>query len=318
MKRLLKIIGSLLICIILGSVVAGYTPDSEPDLMKKKYAGTSSAFITADGDLNIHIRDQGKRESAAIVMLHGSNASLHTWEPWVKALSKDYRLISIDLPGHGLTGANPRGAYDYDTYINVVHHVVEKLDLRKFILVGHSMGGEISWRYNLKHPQKVSGLVLIASAGSAEPKQKNLPAAMRISQIPFLQKIPEVITPRKVYELSLKEFFSNYSIIDDDMVDRYWELNRYPGNREATTARLSTPSNFVAATTQQLALIKTPSLIMWGSDDRISPLISGKWFQSSLAQSTLIVYPNTGHIPMEESPEKTSNDLRSWINQIPK
>ena len=316
MRKLIKIFFLIVSVVVVGGFIAGYTPNTDPLAIKAKYTNPASQFLKLDKDLIVHVRDEGKRDGSVLVMVHGSNASLQSWEPWVKKLGTDYRLISLDLPGHGLTGPHPGGVYTYESYVDVVDRVVERLGIKQMVLIGHSMGGAVGWRYALKHPQKIDGLVLIDAAGAAEPKERKLPMGIRMSQVPILKNIVEIVSPRYVYESSIKDSMGNKAAVDGAMVDRYWELNRYPGNREATTRRLSEASFYVDATKEQLASIKAPGLIMWGEDDPVFPAASATWFSEALPKSTLILYPAIGHTPMEEAPDKTATDVKKWLGQL--
>ena len=81
--------------------------DIPTDVVDARYTSANSQFSEL-GDLGrVHYRDEGRRQAPPIVLLHGSNASLHTFEPWVTRLEDKFRVVTIDLPGHGLTGAIP-------------------------------------------------------------------------------------------------------------------------------------------------------------------------------------------------------------------
>ncbi|MFN3451922.1 MAG: alpha/beta fold hydrolase, partial [Sphingorhabdus sp.] len=107
------------------------------------------------------------------------------------------------------------------------------------------------------------------------------------------------------------------SKIDAKLVDRYWELNRYPGNREATLKRFANPQSMRAGSKEKLAAIKVPVMILWGAEDNLIPVSSAKWFADALPQANLVIYPNVGHIPMEEIPEKSAADVKSWLRGLP-
>jgi pimeloyl-ACP methyl ester carboxylesterase len=107
------------------------------------------------------------------------------------------------------------------------------------------------------------------------------------------------------------------SKIDAKLVDRYWELNRYPGNREATMKRFANVQNMRAGNTEKLATIKVPTMIMWGEEDNLIPVSAARWFADALPQSKLIIYPGVGHIPMEEIPEKSAADVKAWLDGLP-
>ena len=98
MKRALKWIGGGLVLLVVALVLIGYAPDSDRATMRAKYAAPPSQFIDVGGGLTMHVRDQGKKatntdDPPVLVLLHGSNASLHTWEPWVARLGEKYRVI---------------------------------------------------------------------------------------------------------------------------------------------------------------------------------------------------------------------------------
>ena len=78
-------------------------PDIPRAILEAKDAGPPSQFLTLPEGTRAHVRDRGPRDALALVLIHGSNASVYTWEPWVKRLSDRFRVITLDLPGHGLT-----------------------------------------------------------------------------------------------------------------------------------------------------------------------------------------------------------------------
>src|SRR5579862_7618402 len=84
-----------------------FTPDIPRAVLVAKYARPPSEFMTLADGARIHFRDRGPKSAPAIVLVHGANASLFTWEPWAIRLSDAFRVVSIDLPGHGLTGEVP-------------------------------------------------------------------------------------------------------------------------------------------------------------------------------------------------------------------
>ena len=84
------------------------TPDTDAAEMRAKYGGPPSQFVDIGDGVTVHLRDEGPKDAPAIILLHGSNADLHTWDPWVQALKDQYRVIRFDQVGHGLTGPDPR------------------------------------------------------------------------------------------------------------------------------------------------------------------------------------------------------------------
>jgi len=287
------------------------TPDTDPAAMRAKYGGPPSQFVDLGGGLNIHLRDTGPRDAPVLMLIHGSNASLHTWEPWAGRLGTTYRIVRFDLPGHGLTGASPTNDYTTAGYVAVVEAVRAKLGIARMTLAGNSMGGGVAWHYALAHPDRVAALVLVDSAGYRSAAKTSPPLAFRIAATPGLRNLAAQITPRNLIASGLRDAFGDPKLADDAMIDRYWELLRYPGNRAATLDRFSRPLE--QANPAQLAKLKMPVLILWGAMDRIIPLASGEWLHTHIPGSTMIVYPGTGHVPMEERPDRSATDVVAWM-----
>ena len=316
MKRFLKWLGVILVLLVAALFIWGYAPDTDAAAMQAKYGGGASQFVELQPGLNVHYRDEGKRDGRVLVLIHGSNASLHTWEPWVERLRADYRIVSMDLPGHGLTGVNPSGRYDNQSYVAVVDGLLTKLGISKAVIGGNSMGGGVSWMYALAHPEKTEALLLVDAGGQPQAKSDKLPIGFRVMTMPVVKELARVIAPRSMFESSIKTTMSIQSKIDDKLIDRYWELNRFPGNREATMKRFATPKAMKSTTPEALAAIKVPVMIMWGEEDSLIPVSSARWFAHAMPAAKLVIYPGVGHIPMEEVPERSAADVKAWLGGL--
>ena len=309
-----KVLGWLLLVVAMVAAAAFLyfkTPDTDPVAMRAKYGGAPSQFVDIGGGLKVHLRDTGPRGAPVLMLVHGSNASLHTWEPWAARLGKRYRVIRFDLPGHGLTGPSPARLYSAAAFADVVEKVRAKLGVDHMVLGGNSMGGGVAWHYALMYPERLTGLILVDASGQPAPKGHKPPFAFRVAQTPVLREFAAMITPRSLIEQSLPDGFYDRSLATDAQIDRYWELLRYPGNRTATIDRFSTTPDY--ATPARLARITTPTLILWGDDDRLIPVSSGRWMAANIPGSQLIVYPSTGHIPMEERADESAADVYRFI-----
>lgn len=312
MKKSGKVLIGIGLLLLIGFFIVR-TPDTNPMEMRAKYGAAPSQFVTLDGDLTVHLRDEGPRDAPAIVLLHGSNADLHTWEPWVQRLRDDYRIIRFDQIGHGLTGAAKDGDYSAAAFVRTVDQVAGRLGLGKFIVGGNSMGGHIALAYAIAHPDRIKGVILV-DAGGAPRKDKQGRGGnigFTIARLPVVNRLMTQITPRSIIARSLAQSVSNQAVVTPQTVDRYWELLRYPGNRGATLARFSQPGNsFTAAQVQQ---VEVPTLIIWGQEDTIIPFAAAGWFAQNLRHATSVSYPGIGHLPMEEAPEKSAAAVRQWL-----
>ena len=310
MKRLGKVL--LVLSVVLGiAFVALRTPDTDPAAMRAKYGAAPSQFVDLGGGLTVHLRDEGPRDAQVIMLLHGSNADLHTWEPWAAALRGDYRVIRFDTIGHGLTGPAPDKDYSADAMPALVGRVADKLGLGKFVLGGNSMGGGISVAYALAHQNRLAGLVLVDAGGAPKPGGEPGNIGFKLAAMPGVNQIMKWITPRAIVERSLSQSVTNQAIVAPAAVDRYWELLRYPGNREATMIRMTAPRRTFDPA--KLAAIKVPTLILWGEEDKLIGPGAGEWYQRAIPGSTLKIYPKIGHLPQEEAPDRTLTDLKGWL-----
>lgn len=290
------------------------TPDVPLDELKARYASADSQFVELRPGFTVHVRDQGPRDAPALLLVHGSNASLHSWEPWVARLSGRYRVITLDLQGHGLTGPDPAGCYSTTCMADTVEAVRAKLGIPKLAVAGNSMGGAVATRYALMHPERVAALVLVDAGGAPVEGKGPPPIGFRIARMPVLRDIAAVITPRSIIRETLEKSVSVKSVASNDAVTRYWELLRAPGNRQATMERFAAP-RAPFTTAEMAALQSTPVLVIWGREDALIPVQAAEWFKAVLPQAQLVIYDRIGHLPQEEAADRSATDVALFLAQ---
>lgn len=292
------------------------TPDIPVATLKAKYANAASQFVELSPGTIIHVRDEGPRDGFPVVLVHGSNASLHTWEPWVQRLTaKGYRVVSLDLPAHGLSGPTPEGLYTSAAYVGIVEKLVDRLALPRFVLGGNSMGGGVAWRYAVAHPDRLAGLVLVDASGQPMPKGSSPPLGFRLARIPVARDILATVTPRRLIEMSFKQSVSNQAIATPAMVDRYWELLLYPGNRRATVQRFGQYQGDDGAAAK-LKGLTVPTLILWGREDKLIPVSVAAWFSQQIPNARVTILDGIGHIPMEEAPDRSLAPVLELLSRV--
>jgi pimeloyl-ACP methyl ester carboxylesterase len=286
-------------------------PDIPRAILEAKYGRAPSQFLTLQDGTRAHVRDRGPRDAPALVLIHGSNASLYTWEPWVKRLSDKFRVITLDLPGHGLTGAVPNRDYTQEGMVKFIDQVARTLGLHRFAIGGNSMGGRASVLFTIQHPERVTHLVLVDSGGLPTKQVEPTPLAYRLMGIPIANRLLLHITPRSLVVDGLNSAIVHKEIITDEMIDRYWDFIRMAGTREATITRGTIRDKRIR---DDIPNIKTPTLILWGEDDRTIPVEAAYAFHAAIAGSKLIVYPHTGHIPQEEVADESAAEMRAFLS----
>jgi pimeloyl-ACP methyl ester carboxylesterase len=310
-KTLKVVMIVLVLLLVLSAVFFGYTDKPIAEL-KANYATAPSAFLLLDG-MEVHYRDEGnKADSLPLVLIHGTGSSLHTFDAWTTVLKKEKRVIRIDLPAFGLTGPFPNRNYSMEHYVAFIKDFLVAMGIEQCIIGGNSLGGDIAWNFTVQHPQLVQKLILIDAAGY--PLQsKSVPIGFRIARIPVLNKMMTFITPRWMVTASLKNVYADPSKVNDALVNRFFELTLRAGNRQALVDRMNVPAD-----TSKLALIKTiqqPTLILWGEQDLLIPVQYAYRFQNDLPNDTLVVLKNSGHVPMEESPQESLVPLLHFLRK---
>ena len=301
----------LLLLLTLSVVFFGYTDKPLAEL-NEKYATAPSAFLTVDG-MEVHYRDEGnKTDSLPLVLIHGTGSSLHTFDAWTVELKKEKRVIRMDLPAFGLTGPFPDRVYNIDHYVAFVNQFLTALGIQQCIIGGNSLGGEIAWNFTVQHPEKVQKLILIDAAGYPLQSQ-SVPIGFKIARTPVLNKMMTFITPKWMVASSLKNVYADPSKVNDALVNRFFDLTLRAGNRQALVDRMN-----LAPDTGKLALIKNiqqPTLILWGEQDLLIPVKNAFRFQNDLPNDTLVLIKNSGHCPMEESPQETLIPLLNFLKK---
>ena len=299
------------VLLLLGAYPLLQTPDTDPAAMRAKYGGAPSQFLALGNGLTVHLRDEGPRDAPAIVLLHGSNDDLHTWDAWAAQLTKQYRVIRFDQIGHGLTGPEPRGDYSPRAFVDTIEQVTARLGVARFALAGNSMGGANALQYALAHGDKLTALVLLDSGGG--PQMGKVPGniGFRLARMPLLRNLMLSVTPRALVEKSLRQSVWNQPVVTPAAVDRFWEMLRYPGNRQATMDRFNRDRETLDPA--QLGTLRLPVLIMWGAHDSLIAPATAQWFARAIPDSSLILYPGSGHLPMQEVAAQSADDLTGWL-----
>lgn len=313
-KRIALGAGGLVLFALVVILLSSVHFDRSPDELAKTYASASSQFMDLNG-VRVHMREEGNLRGPVLVLLHGSNASLHTWEPWVEELGTRFRIISLDLPGHGLTGPVPGGDYSRAAMVEFVHQFAEARGLYGFALAGNSMGGAIAAAYAETYGSDLAALVLLNAAGVPRDADEKPVLAFRLMRMPLIRNVASWITPRSLVAKTVRESFADPSKVSEAMIDRYFNLMLREGNREATVKRFATAEDD-AALIEGLANIHVPTLILWGAEDRLVPLAHAKIFEVGIKGSKLIVYEHVGHIPMEEIPAESARDTRIFLDSV--
>jgi pimeloyl-ACP methyl ester carboxylesterase len=286
-----------------------YAPDKDRAQLETVYAKAPSEFIAVAG-LRLHVRDSGPRVGPTIVLLHGFGASLHTWDAWAQALQSKYRVIRFDLPAAGLTGADPSGDYSDARGVQILATLLDELDVAQAVVVGHSMGGRLAWRFAAEQPHRVSHLVLIAPDGFASPGF----AYGQAVEVGPAAKLMQFVLPKLVLHRGLATAYADPSKLSEDTVTRYHDLLLAPQVRSALIARLQQIK--LQDPTPWLARITAPTLLLWGDKDALIPLANAQDYLRVMPKAEFVKFVGVGHVPHEEAPTETLPALTSFLTKV--
>jgi len=316
MTWLLRLVGLMLMLTAL-AVSLSRAPDRPVQSLVARWAPPPSDFIEFKGQI-VHLRDVGPRgDPVPLVLLHGTGASLHTWEGWTAVLARSRRVISVDLPGFGLTGpfSGAPGGYaadDYrgDTYARFVLDLMDALRVPRAVIVGNSLGGEIAWRTAALAPARVERLVLLDATGY-DFAPGRVPLGFRVAALPVLGRIGEHLLPRALVAQSVQSVYGDPARVTEPVVDRYFELTLRDGNRRALGLRMQQLE--MGAHADRLKTLTQPTLVLWGGRDRLVPPDNARRFGADIPGAQVVVFDDLGHVPQEEDPARTVRPVLEFL-----
>jgi pimeloyl-ACP methyl ester carboxylesterase len=297
----MRIFWLILLLLLLALLAAGwwlYVPDEDRAALERRWAGAPSQFVEVAG-IRLHLRDTGPRDAPAIILLHGFASSLHAWEGWAPALEARYRMIRIDLPGFGLTGADPAADYSDARAHGIVMALMDRLGLRRATLLGSSMGGRIAWSFAAAHPERTDRLVLLAPDGFASPGIEYGQAG----KVPLMLRALPYVLPDAMLRPSIAPAYAQPERIPEEVFQRYRAMMLAPGVRQAIVDR--TGGHMLQPPEPLLGRIQAPTLLLWGDQDRMVPPSNARDYLREIPDARLVVLPGVAHVPMEEAPEES-------------
>jgi len=287
--------------------------DIPVETLKQRYCDQHSRFVEVDG-LDIHYRDLGPEvtdaEKAPLLLIHGLMSSLHCWEGWMPTLSRNRRVVALDIPPFAITGPHPKGLLDEATYMQLMLGFVDAVGLERFIAVGNSLGGFLSWRLAVEAPERVQALCLLDPAGGAE----RLPLAVSAFRIPGVGKAYQSVTPKAAVLAGHAAMFGDPRRMDPTSLNRIYDMIMREGSRAAVQENL----RFLQRPDpERLVEVTCPVFLQWGEADTLLPLRDNlPGFSARVQDLRVRTYPGVGHMPMEEIPDRSLTDFQWFLDEI--
>jgi len=273
-------------------------PMSEEKLRELGVIEPDSQFVEVDGVRTRYVTAGEADET--IIFIHGFSSSLYSWRKCLEPISEKYRVYALDLKGFGYSD-KPESEYTTDEYVDFVIAFMDALGIDKATLCGNSMGGGISWRTALKYPDRVDKLILVDSAGYPSVRS-GLPFIMKLGRLPGMDSFFSLFVTRGQIRSSLESAYYLDEQVTERTVDAYYYPMRTEGAMYAVLARIRAHES--EEWHGRIPEVKAPTLIVWGEEDTWISVEDARKFHRDLAGSRLVIFPECGHLPQEEMPER--------------
>ena len=263
-------------------------------------------FFAISNNIPVFISDTQKGEET-LILLHGYLETHYIFSEFVELLEKKYRVISIDLPGHGLSGSE-KEVNSMDFIAAVVVEVMDKCKVEKAFVAGHSMGGYAAQACIELYPQRFKGLVLLNSVPFPDSEEKKADREREISliQSSMLGRIAEISIPR-MYDSE------NLRVLDEKIQETIELCETHDPKGIVASLRGMMKRKDYSSFIKGLAG-KTPTLFIYGDKDKFNPIERVNAIIEEFQGIEIKVIPDTGHNSFIEKPQQTAEILCSFID----
>jgi len=258
---------------------------------------TTGKFVTVFG-ARIHYVDVGA--GPTVILLHGLADDVGVWGSVMPALAAKHRVIALDQVGFGRSD-KPLLNYRVSTFVDFLDGFLNELKIKRASLVGNSLGGWVAADFALKHPDRIERLVLSDAAGYAALAKTMDPRALNALHLASREDI-RYLGPLTFRD---KRFYED--------VDLAFKQRVTAGDSYTVSQLLDSMIRGEDVLDNRLAVIKQPTLVLWGREDKLIPLSFGERFHKEIAGSRLRVIDNCGHMPHVECPEKFNDALLQFL-----
>jgi len=267
-------------------------------------------FIQIDSQ-NIRYLDAGS--GMPLVFIHGFGASIYSWRKNLGPIAKHRRVCAPDLPGFGYSDKPLDADYSIDAFADFVIHFMDRLQIKKAVLVGHSLGGGIALLTSLKFPSRVTALVLL----DAEAYPITLPLMLRVAKLPVIRSIIHRAIGEWVVRISLKRSYYDHTLITDRLVDEYYRPFLTENGKSAPIKVLQAMDfEKLKELPRRYRRIRKKTLILWGKEDRISRIHLAYKLKKDLPYAGLKIIPASGHLVQDEKPDVVNRAILKFVRQI--
>ncbi len=328
LKKILVGLAAIIALLVIGAWALLFRSDLAREELSQ-YINEESEFIELPMGANMHFRDQGNMSGPVIVLVHGGYGSLQNWEYWTPWLQDDYRMISMDLPAHGLTGRTASDRYTRQDMVQSVRELLNELGVDSFTMAGHSMGGGVALQYALTYPEQVNAMILVGPEGIPPEggydfegvffeDQVDLEGVLNDKSLSITERLLGKVGSPWAVEAALQTMYADPDSVTPEVVAEFGRILRHEGNRYAITLMFR---QFLATMDIEEDLapraheIEQPVLLLCGVEDVLVPPDVCNRAHDLLPNSELKMYENVGHLIQIEATEQSAEDVLAFLGQ---
>ncbi|MCP5161558.1 MAG: alpha/beta hydrolase [Hahellaceae bacterium] len=268
-------------------------------------AGLAYKSVEVDSMNIVYLESNSNASAETMVLIHGFGANKDNWVRMAAQFEDEYHVVIIDLPGHGDSSKDLQRHYSYNDQVDYLHDILSKLNIKRFHLAGNSMGGAISTLYTAAYPEQVATLTLFDPAGVFQ-FESELAQYLAKNENPLIVKNSQDFTRLMDFALEEKPFIpwpvtdilAEKAMANQQINAKVWE-----------DIRTLDPQMFLGV----LLKITTPTLIIWGIEDKVINYKNAEIFKQNIPNAKLELLEHIGHAPMIEVPETSANLMRTFI-----
>jgi pimeloyl-ACP methyl ester carboxylesterase len=252
----------------------------------------------------IHYLEAGR--GTPVILLHGSGGEGARWMPTIKGLASEFRVIAPDQIGWG-NSEKPMTIYHSGVFAEFLARFMKEIGVPKAALVGQSMGAGVALQMAVSYPQLVDRMVLVNGGGfrsANDPPRTGAPDwhARQIANAGTLAESREY----------LEKMYYNHSLISDKLVEDNLVL-RLRSAYTAEAVQIANARGLGGITEEQVRGIKTPTLLVWGANDKLSPVVNADKLNAAIPGSRKVLIDKAGHYPFIEHPEQFNQAVREFL-----
>ncbi|MBD7962799.1 alpha/beta fold hydrolase [Fictibacillus norfolkensis] len=254
--------------------------------------------------------DHEDPHAKVVVLVHGFLSSTVSFRKLLPYLTKTYKVLSIDLPGFGQSEKSTSFVYKLSNYGQLIIDFLDVLNIQNAILIGHSMGGQISMHAAKKSPERIEKLILLGCCSYVKRASRSLIAC---SYLPLFSWGMRNWIQRKDVKENLLSVLHDSKLVTEEMIESYKKPISEVAFIHSLVRLLRQREGDMCS--QDLNQIQQPVLMLWGKEDKVMPVKTGYRLKHDLPSAELIVYEKCGHLLMEEKPQEICSEITRFIEQ---